>query len=837
MFYKKNKTTAISFPLGGIGAGSIGLSGNGSLIDWEIFNRPSKCSRNGISHFCVRTEEDNKVTGIRILNGDLPPDYIGGTTENDSFHGFGLGVSEHTFANWPHFPKHEFKGEYPTAEIIFEDKKFPLQCSMTAWSVMIPGDSKNSSLPAAFFEISMINTSNKVIDCTVIGVLANPWEKKNCCRYNTVNGNQLTVYSGDGKGDVTLTLNEKLENISYQSSFYRGAWQDYQEMYYNDLMKGGHFADRHYDTQPTDPIWEPGLLAGHFRLAPGGKYTSCFIISWNIPTYEKYWHWEKDTRAVEAGLPLYWKNYYATVWKDSIESGRFALDNYDYLREKTFRFRDALFFGNLPDSVKDAISSCLSVLKSPTCLRLEDGTFYGWEGVLGDYGSCEGSCSHVWGYQQALPFLFPDLERSMRESHLNYSIDENGGSHFRLQLPLGVKANLQDFRPCADGQFGDVMKIYRDWKISGDDDYIRRHWQTIKKTVAYAWSEKNPDCWDIEKTGVLHGRQHHTLDMELFGPNAWLTGHYLGALDAAARMADFMEDKDFAKTCRKIRAKGVKAVNELFNGEYFCQKINLEVRSILDKFANADNYWNKESKEIKYQIADGCGIDAPLAQLYATLYGLDQIFEKKKLHSTLKAIFKYNFKKMRETINFWRIFSLNDEQGVVICTWPHNNRPAIPITYNTETMTGFEYAYAAQLAAEGFVDKSFKVISAIRNRFDGEKRNPWNEFECGSNYARSMAAYGLLPAISGFVYDRKAGKLGFFPKIANISCFWALGEVWGTFSQNDKNVEIEFLNGEFLLNNLELSGKISIIKCNGKNISLPAIIKSGDKLTIKVRGV
>ena len=110
------------------------------------------------------------------------------------------------------------------------------------------------------------------------------------------------------------------------------------------------------------------------------------------------------------------------------------------------------------------------------------------------------------------------------------------------------------------------------------------------------------------------------------------------------------------------------------------------------------------------------------------------------------------------------------------------------------------------------------MISAIRNRFDGEKRNPWNEFECGSNYARSMAAYGLLPAISGFCYDRKAGKLGFLPKISNISCFWSLGEVWGTFTQNEKQVEIEFLNGEFLLNNLELSGKISTINCNGEKI-------------------
>ena len=356
----------------------------------------------------------------------------------------------------------------------------------------------------------------------------------------------------------------------------------------------------------------------------------------------------------------------------------------------------------------------------------------------------------------------------MRQSHLCNSVDENGGSHFRLQLPLGTKARITDHRPCADGQFGDVMKIYRDWLISGDDDYIRRWWPTIRKTVEYAWSPNNPDRWDPEQTGILYGRQHHTLDMELYGPNAWLSAHYLGALDAAARMADFMADDEFAAQCRTIRAKGIEYLNDkLFNGEYFCQNANLTDYDYLAGFGTdaVEKYWNAESKEIKYQIVDGCGVDAPLAQMYATLYGLAPIFDKEKLHSTLQAIYKYNFKCMRDVVNLWRIYALNDEKGVLICTWPHNNKPAIPITYNSETMTGFEYAFAVQLAAEGFVDQAIEVTQAIRDRFDGRKRNPWNEIECGSNYARSMTAYGLIPALSGFTYDRRKGNRASPPQL------------------------------------------------------------------------
>ena len=106
------------------------------------------------------------------------------------------------------------------------------------------------------------------------------------------------------------------------------------------------------------------------------------------------------------------------------------------------------------------------------------------------------------------------------------------GLSFRLSLPLGTHYTTE--RPCADGQFGGILKLYRDWKLSGDLDWLRRLWPAATRSLEYAWSPDNPDRWDPDQTGVLWGRQHHTLDMELFGPNSWLTGFYLGALKAGA---------------------------------------------------------------------------------------------------------------------------------------------------------------------------------------------------------------------------------------------------------------------------------------------------------------
>ena len=94
------------------------------------------------------------------------------------------------------------------------------------------------------------------------------------------------------------------------------------------------------------------------------------------------------------------------------------------------------------------------------------------------------------------------------------------------------------------------MKLYRDWHLSGDTDWLRELWPYAKRSIEYAWSPDNPDRWDPDQTGVLWGRQHHTLDMELFGPNSWLTGFYLGALDAGARMAEAVGEPAFADELR-----------------------------------------------------------------------------------------------------------------------------------------------------------------------------------------------------------------------------------------------------------------------------------------------
>lgn len=152
--------------------------------------------------------------------------------------------------------------------------------------------------------------------------------------------------------------------------------------------------------------------------------------------------------------------------------------------------------------------------------------------------------------------MFPELERSVRNLEFKYSTDEKGKMGFRLQLPLGRGVFLR--RVCLDGQMGAVIKCYIEWKISGDDKWLAENWNNIKTVLEYAWSENNPDKWDRNKDGVLEGMQHHTLDMELYGPSSWLEGFYLLALKAAAEMAEYLGDTAKAEEYVFLFEKGYK---------------------------------------------------------------------------------------------------------------------------------------------------------------------------------------------------------------------------------------------------------------------------------------
>jgi len=853
--YRGSKTKNISFPIGGIGTGSIGLAGNGRLIDWEIFNRPNKGSVNGFSHFAIKAEREGKVLDARVLNSDLPPPYLGEFSQ-ERFQSFGFGPPRGYMAGLPHFRDSEFEGMYPIAKIRFIDESFPGIVELVAFNPFIPLNDLDSSIPAAFFEISVKNTTDHEIVYTVCLSVQNPLPAGTTInKYERESGYHLikmfsTEIPEDDPGYGDLAIATDASDLSYQEYWFRGGWFDSLQVYWKDFTTPSRLKNRLYQS-PQEGIRDHASLAVHLRVKAGGSEKARFIIAWSFPNCYNYWSQEKT------GKPTIWKNYYAKIFKNSVETAVYCLKNWDRLYKDTVAFRDSLFTSTLPPFVLDAVSANISILKSPTVLRLEDGSLYGFEGCHPDSGCCEGSCMHVWSYSYAPLFLFPKLDRSMWDLHYKYDMREDGRISFRLQLPLGQEP--WGFPHAAvDGQFGSVIRAYAYWKFTGDDEWLKANWRSIKKSIEYAWAETNEDKWDLDRDGVLEGRQHNTLDVELFGPSSWLTGMYLAALKAGAEMAEYLNEVDKAKQYMEIFNRGKRWVEEnLFNGEYFHQLIDLKDKSILEKYSSTDPkvvsyYWDDEHEEIKYQVGEGCGIDQVLAQWHANICGLGEIFDREKVKSALKSIYNYNFKRsMRNHFNPCRVFSLNDEAGVVVCEWPlGRKKPVIPVPYAEETWCGTEYAVASHMIQEGMVEEGLEIVKAVRDRYDGEKRNPWNEIECGSNYARSMSSYALLLALSGFKIDMVKGEIEFNPprmQNGEFKCFWSTGTGWGVIEINPGKVSLTVKYGSLRIKAISLpflgDRKISSVIVNGKEVKYeryenkilfiePFSLEEGEDLTI-----
>ncbi len=824
------KLGAISLPLGGIGAGSVGLTGEGRLIDWEIFNRPNRQTINSFTHFAIKAENEKKVFDCRVLQGDTSIDFMGGSQIGYHSWGNGFGLARGTMAGMRHFKNTKFSAYYPLAEINYEDDNFPGKVKMSAFNPFIPLNDKDSSIPAAFFDFAITNNLDEEITYTIAFSCNNVFQEKGVNEAN-LNKDVTSIkmysdaYDNDHPKYGSLHIATDCSETSYQEYWYRSGWFDELTTFWREFSEKGELRNRKY-TQPKDNGTDICTLTAKVKLKAKETKNIRFLLTWYMPNVEKYWDNKNDDKK-----PI-WKNYYAKLFADGSDVVSYCFENWERMYNETKLFADTLMSSTLPPEVHDAIQGNIAILKSSTCLRLPDGEFYGWEGVGTDKGSCEGSCTHVWNYAYALPFLFPDLERSMRELDYKYNLTHTGKMSFRLQLPLGSEPS--SFQACVDGQMGGVMKLYRDWKICGDDEFLKRNWQSVKKSLEYAWSKENTEMWDGDKTGIITGRQHHTLDMELFGASSWLEGFYLGALKAASEMAEYLGEKDVAEEYKRLFNQGREwTENNLFNGRHYIQKINLKDKGILQKYCNCEEkYWNDEENEIKYQIGEGCEIDQVVAAWHGDLMGIENVFDYANRRSALESIYKLNFKSMRDINNPCRIFCLNDEKGAIMCNWADDvYKPKIPIPYTEETMCGFEYALACNMLQCGMEKEAVEIVKAIRERYDGEKRNPWAEIECGSSYSRSMASYSLLLTYSGFKYDMTKKEIGFKP-LRDGQYFWSLDSAWGEAKTTENTLIISVLYGKISLKSVVTDiTKVQSVIFDEQPIEF---IQNGDKVVMDV---
>ena len=515
-----------------------------------------------------------------------------------------------------------------------------------------------------------------------------------------------------------------------------------------------------------------------------------------------------------------WYPYYVSQWKDAKEVLIYVQENYDLLRNRTRAFHDALFSSTLPTYVLDAVSANLAIIKSPTILRQLNGNLWGWEGCHIDKGCCYGSCTHVWNYAQSIPHLFPDLERTLREQELKRSMDKSGHVNFRSALPDGPTSH--DFHAAADGQLGGILKVYREWQISGDREWLQKMVPLAQHSLDYCI-----EAWDPQHKGVLEEPHHNTYDIEFWGSDGMCTSIYVGALAAMAELLRDSGHQEDGHFYQALALKGAKYMDQhLFNGEYYVQAVTIQGlrdTSFSKHLIEIDDGFGLEDKLLidegpKYQYGSGCISDGVIGSWFAFMCGVESPLSRANVRRNLQAIFDYNFKNdLSDHANTQRAgYALGAEPGLLLCTWPNGAKPTLPFIYSDEVWTGIEYQVASHMISEGLVDQGLTIAKAARSRYDGFVRNPWNEYECGSYYARAMASYGLLVSLSGFFYSAVTKTLTLAPKLQlrPFKSFFSTATGYGTITLTPSRIKVALVEGELQINRVHMTidGKTTTIE-------------------------
>jgi uncharacterized protein (DUF608 family) len=829
--FSGDRATQVAMPIGGLGAGCICINGSGGMQDFSIRTRPETTalpagftSNSPEAAFAIlHIKGSAPVT--KMIEGPFPPFKI----FDQGLQGQGLrrGGSE----GFPRFERCNFRGEFPFAEIRFADQAIPLDVSLIAWNPFIPLDDKNSGIPCAILEYTLHNPSSKGVDYEFsyhLSHLAPGCRPDQAASANAVipgKGAYLfnrEAANAEGFGSATLTVIGAKPRVKAMWLRSPGWEFDSLSALWREVSSGTFTTNDGSNT--VDNAGRNGasiLLDGH--LEAGESRTYPILITWHFPNCylreggvtqtesASVIEGQPGCRTVPADAPPPWHPFYSTVWKDAREVAAYVEQNFTSLRTRTVHFKNALFGSTFPPYVLDAVSANLAILKSPTILRQANGNVWGWEGCFPDAGCCHGSCTHVWNYAQAMPHLFPALERTLRDLELVRSMDERGHVNFRGAIPDGPVDHT--FHAAADGQLGGIMKVYRDWQISGDAAWLKRMYPLAKRSIDYCIA-----TWDPDHRGALFEPHHNTYDIEFWGPDGMCTSIYLGALSAMAKMADAVGETGDAPAYSDLAQKCAKFMDEtLFNGDYYQQKVefqNLRDQSFAKSIAHVDEKSSEMQQLLKregpkYQYGSGCLSDGVIGAWMTKIYGIDTPLTVKNVHSTLQAIFRNNFKTdLSQHANAQRPgYAMGHEPGLLLCTWPRGNKPTLPFVYSDEVWTGFEYEVASYLIKEGFVDEGLTIVRALRSRYDGRTRNPWNEYECGNWYARAMSSFALVGALSGFRYSAVERTLHFGPKVKVrpfVSLFSAASG-YGAITLDGHNVTVNMIEGELAIEKLQFT--------------------------------
>ena len=327
----------------------------------------------------------------------------------------------------------------------------------------------------------------------------------------------------------------------------------------------------------------------------------------------------------------------------------------------------------------------------------------------------------------------------------------SGLMSFRVHLPLD---RAQEFgKAAADGQMGCVMKVYRDWQLSGDDAALQALWPHVRRVAGVLLDSRRLGCRPRRRDGRLPA-QHD-------GRRVLRPESADGALvprRAARRRGDGAPPRrrrrsptraaisSSAAAPGSTRTCSTASTTSTRSGR---RPVPAPSRPSLLVGMGADDITNPDSSS-----APAAWSISWSASTWRTCVGLGYLVQPEQVKTTLASILKYNRRDdLHAHFNPMRSFALADESALLMASYPARAAgQSVPVLHRGDDRLRVHRRrrHALRRADRR---RAARRSPTIRARYDGRQRNPFDEAECGHHYARAMASWAAVLALTGFRYS------------------------------------------------------------------------------------
>jgi non-lysosomal glucosylceramidase len=798
--------------VGGIGTGSAELRMDGLFYNWQIFNnlplgtgKPIAYQPDSMLFFLLRYQIENREPRIKALMVNNEDDLASINSVNQY-------NTAYIYPWLSGVDAIESVVQFPFVRMKYVDSEMPVDVEMEVFSPFIPGDVRNSSLPAMLFRFDVKSKIDAPVTVTLAANLRTGagydfHEKLYTSMLKQKPGCVLHTSGVSGIAETESSFGTQTLGSLAGDTTWRAGW-DHTHPHYEQFLRSAVLPN--LDT--TNPVEGKGgrnvfdrrlnkvnglersfsTLAVTRNLKKGDGFEHHFVHAWNFPNLYNH-----RFDRVEG-------HYYSNFFKDSETVADHVIANRTELTGKTRTFVDDFFASTLEPAVLNQVNSHLNTFITSSWLT-KSGDFGVLEGMNCNDSCCGFTTIDVSVYGTTLIVsLFPELQKASMRLHRDLQQPDGKVAHSYMKDFNHHPEQVADLTERLDVAMQYAVLVIRDYLWTNDRAYLDEMWPSVKKAMDYMLARDT----DGDRMPDMEGIMCSYDNFPMYGLASYIQSQWLCALAMCAEAAKALGDAKAAGQYGRILEKGRKLLDErLWNGSYF-RLYSTSQR----KYTTEDGTGEKIETEVPPKD-EGCLTDQLIGQWVSRMSGLGDIADRGKIQSALRSILRHSF---------------TPDIGLKNCSWPgdtflHDIPWDIWVDQANTPWTGVELAFASFLIYEGLVEEAMQVIRLVDKRYRRAGLY-WNHQECGGHYYRAMSAWTIMNAFLGLTVNR--GRLGFSPKIQadEYKVLFAVNGATAHFIRKSGQVAIDVRSGRLEFNTLVLDPACLPVKKPGVRITgTPAV--------------